>query len=88
MIAHRQPLSTHMELYQNFREAAEAHGKYFPDRNELHVRKDGRIYRFICGDCEIRFTAPKRPEIVLPIAPDATVRELGRCIACLSGESE
>jgi hypothetical protein len=73
-------------LFQNFRSAAKGYGKYCPVKNELHVRKRNKIYRFICGEYELRFAAPARPEVVFPIAPDATVLELRRCIAELIDE--
>jgi hypothetical protein len=70
-------------LIQNFRSAATGHGKYCPTKNELLIRKGGSVYRFTCKECEIRFAAPARPEVVLDIAPDATVHELRRGIALI-----
>ena len=75
-------------LSQNFRKAAKAHGEYFPDRNELQVRKGRKIYRFTCVKCELRFSAPGRAEKVFLIAPDATVRELRRAFASLIDSPE
>jgi hypothetical protein len=74
-----------MLLYHNFRKAAKGQGKYIPDRNELQVRKGRRLYRFICGHCEIRIVSTAHTEVVLPVAPDVTVRELRRCFAELTG---
>jgi hypothetical protein len=67
-------------LIQNFRTAAKGHGKYCPTKNELRVRKGRKVYRFTCTEYEIRFAAPARPEVVITIAPDATVPELRRAI--------
>ena len=65
-------------LIQNFRTAAKGLGQYCPDRNELRVRKGRKLYRFTCEECELRFAVSARPEVVLLVAPDTTVREL-RC---------
>jgi hypothetical protein len=70
-------------LIQNFRTAAKGYGEYCPAKNELRVRKGRKVYRFTCIEYEIRFAAPARPEVVIPIAPDATVRELRRAIPLL-----
>lgn len=70
-------------LIQNFRSAAIGHGNYCPNKNELEVCRGKRVYRFTCTECEIRFAAPARSEVVLDIAPDATVRELRRGISLI-----
>lgn len=67
-------------LIQNLRTAAIGYGKYCPAKNELQVRKGRKVYRFTCTECELRFTAPGRTEVVILIAPDTTVRELRRSI--------
>lgn len=79
------PISCEMIL-QNFRAAAIGHGEYCPVKNELRVRKGRKIYRFTCGEGELRFKASGRDEVVFPIAPDATVRELRKCIIYLIDE--
>lgn len=71
-------------LIQNFRKASEGYGKYCPIKNELRVRKGRKVYRFICGNCELRFVAPGSEEVVIHPAPDATVHELRRCISYLA----
>jgi hypothetical protein len=73
-------------LLENFRSAVEGYGKYCPVKNELRVRRRSKIYRFTCGECELRFAAPARPEVVFLIAPDATTLELRGCIAKLIDE--
>ena len=70
-----------MLIQKNFRAAAKGHGEYCADKNELRVRMGRKIYRFTCGECELRFAAPARPEVVILFAPDVTVREFRRCIA-------
>lgn len=71
-------------LIQNFHTAAKGHGEYCPVKNELRIRKGGKLYRFTCGECELRFTAPGREEVVFPFASDAKVSEFKRCITYLS----
>lgn len=82
-VKNRTPADSLLELIQNFRTAAEEHGKYCPVMNELQVRKGRKIYRFSIGEGVLRFTAPERPEVMLPIATDATVTELSRCFTVL-----
>jgi hypothetical protein len=53
--------------------------------NELRVRKGRKVYRFTCSESELRFTAPGCEEVVIHIAPDATVPELRKGIAGLLG---
>jgi hypothetical protein len=65
-------------LFQNFRLAAEGQGEYCPLKNEIRIRKGGKVFRFVCEEDEILFTAPDRPEIAIPIALDATASELRR----------
>lgn len=68
-------------MLQEFRAVAKGLGEYCAVKNELRVRKGRKIYRFTCGEGELRFKAPARPEIVLPFAPDATASEFRRSIA-------
>lgn len=68
---------------QNFRNASKGLGKYCPIKNELLVRKGRKTYRFTCGECELRFTAPGCEEVLFQLAPDAEVFELRRGIARL-----
>ena len=70
-------------ILKKFRAATKGYGEYCAVKNELRVRKGRKIYRFTCGECELRFAAPARPEVVFPFAPDATTREFKRCIANL-----
>jgi hypothetical protein len=63
-------------LIQTFIAAAKGYGKYCPVRIELLVRRGGKVYRFTCGESDLRFAASGQPEVVFPVAPDATVREL------------
>jgi hypothetical protein len=70
-------------LIQKFRTAAKGNGKYCPVKNELRVRKGRKVYRFTCGECELRFAAPAQPEVAFPVAPDATVREFRRGISAI-----
>jgi hypothetical protein len=72
-----------MTLFKNFRTSAKNFGEYCAVKNELRVRKGRKIYRITCGEGELRFAAPARPEVVIPIAPDATVPEFRRLIAYL-----
>ena len=69
-------------------EAAKGHGNYCPVKNELQVRKDRELYRFSFGECELRFAASGRPEVVFLVAPDITVSELRRCISKLIDSPE
>lgn len=70
-------------LTQSFRKASRGLGEYCPVKNELRVRKGRKVYRFTIGEGELRFAAPGHEEIVIHIAPDATVPELRRGIASL-----
>lgn len=70
-------------LIQSFRKASRGMGEYCPIKNELRVRKGRKVYRFTCGEGELRFAAPGHEEVVEYISPDATVRELRRGIASL-----
>jgi len=74
-------------LIRNFRAAAKGHGEYCPIKNELRVRKGRKVYRFTCGEYELRFAAPGREEVVLLLAPDAKVSEFRRCIADLTNST-
>lgn len=58
-------------------------GEYCPTKDELRVRKGRKVYRFTCGESELRFAAPGREEVVEYIATDATVRELRQAFAFL-----
>lgn len=75
-------------VIQNFRTAAEGQGKYCPMKNELRVRKQGKVFRFTCGAHELRFASPGYPEVIFSLASDATVDELRRCITELPATSE
>lgn len=75
---------SHM-LIRSFRKASMGLGEFCPLKNELRVRKGSKVYRFICGDSELRFAAPGQEEVVIHIAPDATVPELRKGIASLIG---
>jgi hypothetical protein len=68
---------------ENFRAAAKGLGQYDPANNELLVSEGGEIHRFSCGKGLFRHTPPSRSEIVIPIAPDATVQEFRRSFAML-----
>jgi len=70
-------------LKQVFRKASRGLGEFCPTKNELRVRKGRKVYRFTCGECELRFASPGREEVVFHIAPDATALELRRGIASL-----
>jgi hypothetical protein len=61
---------------QNFSIAAKGYGKYCPVKNELRVRRGRKVYRYTCGESELRISTAARPEVALLIAPDATVSEL------------
>lgn len=77
------------KLKRKFRTAAKGLGNYCPIKNELRIRKGRKVYRFICcGVGELRFTAPARPEVLIYIAPDATVRELKRSIPYIINSQE
>jgi hypothetical protein len=71
-------------LIQNFRAAAEGRGEYCPIKNELRIRKGREVYRFTCGEFELRFAAPGREEVVFILAPDAKVHEFTRCFTDLT----
>ena len=75
-------------VIQNFRTAAKGHGTYCPIKNELRVRKGRKVYRFTCGEYELRFAAPGQPEVVFSVAPDVKVLEFRRCITELTGSPE
>jgi hypothetical protein len=75
-------------LFKKFSVAAKGHGKYCPVKNELRVRRGRKTYRFFCGECELRFAATGRPEVVFPVSPDATVRELRRGISSIIDSHE
>jgi len=70
-------------LLRSFRKASRTLGEYCPVKNELRVRKGRKVYRFTCGEGELRFATPGSAEVVIHIAPDATVPELVRGIARL-----
>jgi hypothetical protein len=70
-------------ILQNFRAAAMGLGRYCPKKNELRVCRGRRTYRFTCGEQEIRIAATGQPEVVIPLAPDATVEEFKQSIAVL-----
>lgn len=70
-------------LLLSFRTASRGIGEYCPVNNELRVRKGRKVYRFTCGDGELRFAASGQEECVIHTAPDATVPELRRGIASL-----
>ena len=75
-------------LHQVLRQAAEGHEVSCPAENELQIRKDGRTYRFTCGNCELRVEDSGGPEVVFLLAPDATVQELRRFLAELVDSSD
>ena len=75
-------------IFQEFRAAAEVHGEYCADKNELRVRKSGETYRFICEEGRLRFVTPERQEAVFPFANDVTVGEFRRCIVTLMDSGE
>lgn len=70
-------------LIHNFRIAAKGKGEYCPVKNELRVRRGRKVYRFTCGEFELRFATPSREVLVTHISPDATVRELRRGISSI-----
>ena len=70
------PQSIRKMLIQTFRTAAKGRGKYCPVKNELSIRKGRKVFRFICGEGELRVAVSGQPEVVFPVAHDATVREL------------
>ena len=70
-------------LMQNFSIAAKGHGKYCPVKNELRVRRGRKVYRFTCGEYELRISSSAKPEVALPIAPDATVSEFRNSFSSL-----
>ena len=70
-------------LARSFRKASRGLGEYCPMKNELRVRKGRKVYRFTCRECELRFAAPGQEELVIHIAPDATVPELRKGMASL-----
>jgi len=70
-------------ISQRFRVAVKGRGKYCPIKNELLVRKGRKTYRFVCGEGELRFTAPGSSEIVFPFALDVKVHEFRRFITWL-----
>lgn len=76
-------------LIRNFRTAAKRLGDYCPIKNELRIRRGRKVYRFTCcGEGELRFAAPARPEAAIFIATDATVRELMRSIPLIIDSHE
>ena len=72
-------LTTSEMLTQAFRNACRGYGTYCPNKNELRIRKRRMVYRFRCGESELRFVAPGREELLIHIAPDATALEFKRC---------
>lgn len=76
-------LTFYDKLLLTFRKASRGLGEYCPVKNELRVRKGRRVYRFTCGDGELRFAASGQEELVIPMAYDATVRELRQAFAFL-----
>jgi len=75
-------------LNQNFIAAAKDYGEYCPFRNELRVRRGRKVYRLTCGDAELRVAATGQPEVVLPIADNATVQELKCAFSLIVDSSE
>lgn len=70
-------------LARSFSKASVGLGEFCPLKKELLVRKGRKVYRFTCGNGELRFTAPGQEELVIYIASDATVPELRKGIASL-----
>jgi hypothetical protein len=80
----RNPNLTHSDmLARSFRNASMGLGEYCPVKGELRIRKGRKVYRFTCGDGQLRFAAPGREQVVIHIAADATSPELRRGIASL-----
>lgn len=74
-------------IIQTFRTATRDLGDYCPIKNELRVVKGRKLYRFACTEHEMRFAATGRPGLVIPLAPDATVKEFRQSIVSLIEES-
>ena len=71
-------------LIKNFITAAKDYGNYCPVKNELRVRRGRRVYRVSCGESELRLVTSGRPEYVIAVAPDVTVRELRRTFSLIA----
>lgn len=74
-------------IIQKFRTATRDLGEYCDLTNELRVRKGRKLFRFTCMEDELRFATTGRPNLAIPVAPDATVDEFRRSIASLIKES-
>ena len=74
-------------IIQKFRTATRGLGEYCEVKNELRVRKGRKLYRFTCMEDKLQFAVTGRPNVAIPLAPDATVDEFRRSIASLIKES-
>ena len=70
------------------KKAAEEFGRYCPETGELLVRKGRKTHRLIFGSSDVRIVSPAKPEVVIYIAPDITVRELKDFITHMTASME